>query len=154
MSHYVTLFIAQLHFILYNWRWMMVHPKHVLIKLIIWTSKTSFGSLRPYLTSCCYEVFSPNILKEGHKMKLVWNRCYEVCNRASVPPVSCYCNARLADLLSVEVYWEIFWCKMLGSLFSLLSCGRFYRRLEGCLLCQCNRLYSSRLRLSPYRLVK
>ena len=35
MSHFVTLFIAQLHFILYNWRWMMFHPKHVLIKLII-----------------------------------------------------------------------------------------------------------------------
>ena len=51
----MTLFIAQLHFILYNWRWMMVHPKHVLIDLITWTSKTSCGLLRPYLTSCCYE---------------------------------------------------------------------------------------------------
>ena len=44
-----------IHFILYNWRWMMVHPKHVLIDLITRTSKTLCGLLRPYLTSCCYE---------------------------------------------------------------------------------------------------
>ena len=35
-------------------------------------------------------------------MRLVWNQCYEVCNRASVPAVFCYCHVRLVDLLSVE----------------------------------------------------
>ena len=44
MSHYMTLFIAQLHFILYNWGWMMFHPKHVWLnnmnfKNIVWFIK-------------------------------------------------------------------------------------------------------------------
>ena len=36
--------------------------------------------------------------RKAKKMKLVWNRCYEVCSET----VSCYCNAKLADLKSEE----------------------------------------------------
>ena len=36
--------------------------------------------------------------RKAKKMKLVWNRCYEVCSET----VSCYCNAKLADLRSEE----------------------------------------------------
>ena len=47
MSHYMTLFITQLHFILYNWRWMMFQPKHVWLnnmnfKNIVWFIKAIY----------------------------------------------------------------------------------------------------------------
>ena len=73
MSHYMTLFIAPLHFILYNWRWMMVHPKHVLIKLIIWTSKTSLiGLLRPYLLFAFTVDFTEKIIRRCTCTYITW----------------------------------------------------------------------------------
>ena len=50
MSHYMTLFIAQLHFILYKWRWMMFHPKHV------WLNNMNFKNIVWFIKAISYFV--------------------------------------------------------------------------------------------------
>ena len=46
----MTLFIAQLHFILYNWRWMMFHPKHV------WLNNMNFKNIVWFIKAISYFV--------------------------------------------------------------------------------------------------